>query len=88
MDSRILPEVTETELEIGFRKLKEIFDEKNIDYKTFIFELDSIDNDDDKDADEIRIAVSKDTKMALPLMREEFIERVSTEDVLNDEALS
>ena len=88
MDSRILPEVTETELEIGFRKLKEIFDEKKIDYKTFIFELDSIDNDDDKDADEIRIAVSKDTKMALPLMREEFIERVSTEDVLNDPALS
>jgi len=88
MDSRILPEVTDTELEIGFRKLKEIFDRKKIDYKAFIFELDSIDNDDDKDADEIRIAVLNDTKTALPLMREEFIERVSTEDMLNDAALS
>ncbi len=80
MDSRVLPSVTETELEIGFRKLKEVLDSKKIDYKSFIFELESkdiaLDHDDDREADEIRAAIFEDTKVAIPLMREEFIDRI------------
>ena len=79
MDSRVLPSVTDTELEIGFRKLKEVLDSKNIDYKSFIFELESKDiaiEDDDREVDEIRAAIFEDTKVAIPLMREEFIDRI------------
>ena len=59
MDARQLAEVTQIELELGFRKMKEAFDRGNIDYKNYIFEIEaSEENDDMHDADDVRLALS------------------------------
>ena len=75
MDARKLSEVTQVELELGFRKLKEAFERESIDYKTYIFEVDTNEEvkEEEQDADDVRLALSEDSMAAIPLMREEFI---------------
>ena len=74
VDPRALIEVTETELEIGFRKLKEALDDKGVGYKFFIFEIEpSSQDDDEKDAEELKVQMAEEARFAIPLMREEFI---------------
>jgi len=72
-----------TDLEIGFRKMKEVLDRKDMDYKDLIFELNDedengkrLETDGDKDADEIRLEVSNEILRAIPLMKEEFVEKL------------
>ena len=73
-------EVSEAELELGFRKMKEILDSRNMDYRVLIFDIDKdLVNDDDlmdKDPDDIKVAFSKETLEAIPLMKEEFIDKI------------
>ena len=91
MDPTYLIDVSLHELEQGFRKMKEILDEKNMDYKVLIFDIDttmtldphSTVADEDKDADEIRQEMSEENLRTIPLMKEEFVEKVN-ESVLND----
>ena len=65
-----------------------MFDREKINYKDFIFEIEDIDeNEDDKDADDVRLALSQESMTAIPLMREEFITRVD-QNYLNDRALA
>ena len=59
MDARKIAEVTQIELELGFRKMKEAFDRENIEYKSYIFEVEeNEENDDMHDADDVRLALS------------------------------
>ena len=60
MDARKLSEITQVELELGFRKLKKAFERERIDYKTYIFEIDTIEEikEDEQDADDVRLALS------------------------------
>ena len=81
LDPRKLFEITQSELELGFRKLKEIFEQKDINYKKYIFEMDSGDSAAlalEEDPNEVRLSLSQEAMLAIPLMREEFIERVNT----------
>ena len=100
MDKDLLYDVSMTELEIGFRKMQEILDRKNMDYKVLIFEMDTTNaNEDasstsqlnaydaDKDSHEVRIEIAKETIDAIPLMREEFVERIN-DNILEDLDLS
>ena len=47
MDKDLLYDVSMTELEIGFRKMQEILDRKNMDYKVLIFEMDTTNANED-----------------------------------------
>ena len=85
------------ELKLGFQKIKEVLDQKNKNYKVIIFGIrpskkggspaPAVEEDEeDKDGDEIRLALTSETLSAMPLMKEEFIEKVNR--VLNDMQLS
>ena len=78
-------QVTQNELELGFRKLKEVFERKGVDFKKFIFEIEHVgeNTDDEKDPDEIRLSASEEAMFAIPLMREEFMQRIN-EGYLDD----
>ena len=87
VDQTKLEEVSSTELEIGFRKMKEILDQKNMDYKVLIFNVDSKKSEDeqDKDADDIRFALSEETLSTVPLHKDDFSQKIFA--FLNDYAL-
>ena len=81
MDHKKLFETSEAELEIGFRQMKEILDKKNMDYRVLIFEinedvLEEGDDFEDKDSKEIKLELSAEVLASIPLMKEEFVERV------------
>ena len=81
MDHQKLFETSEAELEIGFRQMKEILDKKNMDYRVLIFEinedvLEEGDDFEDKDSKEIKLELSAEVLASIPLMKEEFVERV------------
>ena len=89
VDQASLIEVSETELEIGFRKLKQTLDQRNMDYKMLLFDIDTPLNQDEepeKEADEIRLGLSTESLAAKPLLKADFIDRLSS--VLNDRAMS
>ena len=77
-------EASQTELEIGFRRLKEVLDQRNMDYKVLIFDIDSQNQDDEpeKEADEIRQGLSIESLSARPLLKRDFINRVT--GIVND----
>jgi len=79
-----LNEASQTELEIGFRRLKEVLDQRNMDYKVLIFDIDSQNQDDEpeKEADEIRQGLSIESLSARPLLKRDFINRVT--GIVND----
>lgn len=63
--------------------MKEALDKKNENYKVLIFELEEDDadrvidkNEEDKDADDIRYEASEETLRAIPMMKEEFIDKL------------
>ena len=50
MNQDKLIEVSDTELKIGFRKMKKALDEKNEDYKVLIFELEIVSEQEEQKA--------------------------------------
>ena len=74
-------------MELGFRRLKQALDEKGVGFKNYIFEIDQErgSEDDIKDANEIRLEIFNETRQAIPLMREEFIQRIDEELLENRE---
>jgi len=82
VDANKLVDISMIELEIGFRKMKEILDRKNMDYKVLIFDVESDqfspEEEEDKYPDEIRLAMADESLKAIPLMKEEFIHKVSS----------
>ena len=72
------------ELKAGFQKMKKALDKKKENYKILIFELEEEDdtdrvinkNEEDKDADDIRFEASEETLRAIPMMKEEFIDKL------------
>ena len=81
MNHEKLFETSMAELEIGFRQMKEKLDAKNMDFRVLIFEIDSdaLESDDefdDKDSNQIKLGMSAETLAAIPLMKEEFVERI------------
>ena len=89
VDQTGLIEVSANELEIGFRKLKQTLDQKNMDYKVLLFDIDTPSNQDDeveKEANEIRMGLSAESLAAKPLLKADFIERLNS--ILNDRGMS
>ena len=84
-----LIEVSANELEIGFRKLKQTLDQRNMDYKVLLFDIDTPSNQEDeveKEANEIRLGLSAESLAAKPLLKADFIERLNS--ILNDRGMS
>ena len=91
VDVHKLVDISMIELEIGFRKMKVKLDEMNVSYKMLIFELESeegtAEEEENKDPDEIRRTMADEALKAIPLMKEEFIYKVSSL-VLKDQLLA
>lgn len=59
-----------------------------MDYKVLIFDIETKNaNDTDKDLHEVRIEIAKETIDAIPLMRDEFVEKIN-DNILEDLDLS
>ena len=79
IDQTKVYEVSDAELELAFRRMKEILDEKNMDYRVLIFDIETDaenENELDRDPEQIKLSVSKETLEAIPLMKEEFIDKI------------
>jgi hypothetical protein len=89
VDATKIADISMIELEIGFRKMKEVLDRKNLDYKVLIFDIKTDqftpEEEEDKDPDEIRNIMAYESLKSIPLMKEEFIHKVSF--VIKDELL-
>ena len=96
LDQSKLYDVSMTELKQGFQKIKEALDKRNKSYKVVLFgikpttkkstSLSSLNADAEGDPEEVRLALTTETLSAMPLMKEEFVEKVNK--VLNDMQLS
>ena len=91
LDKEKLYDVSMLDLKLGFQKIKEALDKRNKSYKVILFGIKppkkpTSQAEDDEDADDVRLALSSETLSAMPLMKEEFIEKVNK--VLNDLQLS
>jgi hypothetical protein len=91
VDVHKLVDISMIELEIGFRKMKDKLEEMNMDYKRLIFELESVEctpeEEENKDPEEIRRDMADESLKAIPLMKEEFIYKVSSL-VIKDQLLA
>ena len=89
VDQTKLFEVTDLELEIGFRKMQEALDKQNMDYRVLLFDVEIPERDqdqDDMDEADIKKELASISLSAIPLMKEEFIHKVHT--YLNDAVLA
>ena len=76
-----LIEVTETQLEIGFRTLKQKLDENNIDYRSEIFGLSPV----NKELDDFN-QFAQDAQQAQTINREKFISKIN--EILSDDLMA
>ena len=76
-----LIEVTETQLEIGLRTLKQKLDEDNLDYRSELFDLPPV----NKDLDDFN-QFALDAQQAQTVNKEKFIRKIS--EILKDDLMA